>query len=195
MFDRARFGSLVNKVSKATKKFKFVEAEKHLSQITADLEEADAKTKRLGDIEDWADVPAPVLWINNSRKSPEVLEKIKSLAVKLTCTCKPTACKCIPTSDANRNPKLRCRLCEDALTGNDVAWVDSQNYGICGLCNDILYDVLYPERFAADKIDKVVDSALWWTAGERPQFLKALNLIEEARKWCRIAANFPNAVP
>lgn len=193
MFDYANLVTQSKKVYRATRKFKFREAAKLLDDMYDEIEQADAITTRLGDLEEYSNVPLPVLWMNNSRKPPKVLEKLKALAAELSCACKPTACKCIPTTDANSNPRLRCRLCEDVLTGNDIAWVDSKNYTICGCCNDILFDILYPEIRAKDKIDEVVEAVLWWSYGDRPQLPKALQLLSDARNWCQIAADFPNA--
>ncbi len=193
MFEQENFEELVGKTYKLTQKFKFEEARGQVTSMIDYLKAESANVQELGDIEDWSNRPDPVLWLNKDAKGSEVRSQIEALKTELKCDCKPVSCKCDPTESAKPNPKLKCKFCAEPLINSGNKWLPSKNYAICHLCKEVLFDVFYTEQRAAEKINEVLESATWWTRGDRPQFTKALELLTDAKNWCGESSTLPNA--
>lgn len=193
MFEQDKLVDLVAKTYRLTNKFKFEQAALMINEMISYLKTESAAVKEWGDSEDWSDKPQPVLWLDKNARGSAVLSQIEVLKTELQCDCKPVSCKCDPTESVNPNPKLKCKFCSAPLINSGAKWIPLKNYAICSFCNEVLFDVFYSEQRASEKINEVLENVTWWTMGERPQFSKALELLNDAKEWCKEASSFSNA--
>jgi hypothetical protein len=183
------------KTKKAVSKFQFAQAEQLLAQAHLLFEQAAllCPMQNRG-LEDFKDTPpAKRYWIDFSRKPQSTVDRLRELSEQLGCDCKPVSCMCTAASSEVVNYKTDCWACDEQLPlQSEGNWVEAKQLWLCFICNDILYDMLYPEFSAAGKIAELIDDAYWF-ATPPAEYAEACARISQACQWAEESKTFAHA--
>ncbi|MBX9720900.1 MAG: hypothetical protein K2X81_05870 [Candidatus Obscuribacterales bacterium] len=181
------------KIAKALNCFRFAEAARLLDEAYNEVQQK-VKRKDVQPIEGFSNTPPGTrFWIDPDRKSENTNHKLNTLVPLLTCKCEPVDCECDHVSEETVPYNSHCWACSESLPrGTTGFWLNSQNHWLCFVCEDILFDKLYPERAACTKIRDLIDDAFFFVMPP-VIYSEALERLARAREWSLIASGFPRA--
>jgi hypothetical protein len=191
-----RAESIMFKAQRFLFKFRFAQVEFLLNDACLLFEQAELlcplQNRGLQDFKDTP--PAKRTWIDFSRKPDDAIARLNGLAKQLGCNCAPVSCKCLPCYEERVQYKTQCWTCGVPLPlASDAYWLEEQRLWLCFICNDILFDILYPESSAATKISDLLNDTIWFAAPPA-EYTPALERLNEAREWAALAKEFPHSV-
>lgn len=182
---------LYREIGKAADKFQFQRALSILEKMERELK----SVLTCGNQDGWEDmdVPARVRWFAPlSDLSDAGRMELVALAQELRCNCIPQKCRCRPLLESVVETSGHCEICDAALLRGETAnWLAPKACSLCQTCSAILYESLYPERAASDKLDKVLYNIYQFSLWTR--YAEGLELVQEARGWLLQSEGLPHA--